>query len=186
MSKQLSTVERASRADGRAAAYQAALERRHGRELERARIARNNRVRRLGFGVTAVAVLAIGGVLAFGDFFDRPVGKAGEIDVQSSMAGFSPGTIHVVAGSTVTLNWWTQDAAMHLEGGVHTMIAPDLGLYETLPAESSRTISWTVPDRPGTYDVYCDTCCGGKDSPTMHGRIVIELVSASRPGTPVA
>jgi heme/copper-type cytochrome/quinol oxidase subunit 2 len=27
---------------------------------------------------------------------------------------------------------------------------------------------------PGTYDVYCDTCCGGKDSPTMHGSIVIE------------
>ena len=90
--------------------------------------------------------------------------------------------IRVVAGSTVTLDWWTQDAAMHLQGGVHTMIAPDLSLYETLRAESSRTISWTVPDKPGTYDVYCDSCCGGKDSPTMHGKIVVEPASATLAG----
>ena len=49
-----------------------------------------------------------------------------------------------------------------------------LGLYETLPAEGRRTVAFEAPDRPGTYDVYCDTCCGGKDSPTMHGTIVVE------------
>jgi heme/copper-type cytochrome/quinol oxidase subunit 2 len=53
------------------------------------------------------------------------------------------------------------------------MVAPELGLNEELNAESRRMISWPVPDKPGTYDVYCDSCCGGKDSPTMHGRIVI-------------
>jgi heme/copper-type cytochrome/quinol oxidase subunit 2 len=63
---------------------------------------------------------------------------------------------------------------MHLEGGVHTMIAPGLGLYEELPAESRSAVTWQVPNAPGTYDVYCDTCCGGKDSPTMHGTIVVE------------
>jgi cytochrome c oxidase subunit II len=126
------------------------------------------------FGVIVVAVLVVGGYLAFGDFLNRPAAAAGTIDVQSSMAGFTPSDIHVKAGSMVTLDWWTQDAAMHLQGGVHTMISPDLGLYEELRAESRKAVTWQVPNKPGAYDVYCDTCCGGKDSPTMHGKIVVE------------
>jgi plastocyanin len=127
------------------------------------------------FGALVLGVLAVGAVLAFGDFLDRPsTTAAGVIDVQSSMAGFTPAEIRVTAGATATMNWWTDDAAMHLQGGVHTMIAPDLGLYEELPAEGNRTVVWAVPDRPGTYDVYCDTCCGGKASPSMHGKIVVE------------
>ncbi len=132
------------------------------------------RARPLLFAAVVVVVLAAGAFLAFGDFLNRPAAAAGSIDVQSSMAGFTPSAIRVKAGATVTLDWWTQDASMHLEGGVHTMIAPELGLREELAAESRRAITWQVPDRPGTYDVYCDTCCGGKDSPTMHGTIVIE------------
>jgi heme/copper-type cytochrome/quinol oxidase subunit 2 len=54
------------------------------------------------------------------------------------------------------------------------MIAPDLGLHEELPAESRRAVSWTVPNKPGTYDVWCESCCGGKDNPQMHGKIVVE------------
>jgi plastocyanin len=134
-----------------------------------------DKVRALLFGALAVGVLAVGSVLAFGDFLDRPSSTAaGVIDVQSSMAGFTPAEIRVTAGSTVTMNWWTDDAAVHLQGGVHTMIAPDLELNEELPAEGSRSVVWAVPDRPGTYDVYCDTCCGGKASPSMHGKIVVE------------
>jgi cytochrome c oxidase subunit 2 len=125
------------------------------------------------FAGLVIGVLAIGSFLAFGDFLNRPAAAAGTIDVQSSMAGFTPSTITVTAGDTVTLDWWTQDAAVHLQGGVHTMISPDLGLNEQLPAESRRTVSWTVPNKPGTYDVWCETCCGCKDSPSMHGKIVV-------------
>ena len=163
------------RAAERTAASALAAERRATRQAARAREARVARVRKLAFGGVVLAVLAVGGVLAFGDFLDRPSGStAGVIDVQSSMAGFTPGEIKVTAGDTVTLNWWTDDAAAHLEGGVHTMVAPDLGLYEELPAEGTRLVTWTAPDKPGTYDVWCETCCGGKDSPTMHGKIVVE------------
>ncbi|MEO5918656.1 MAG: cupredoxin domain-containing protein [Candidatus Limnocylindrales bacterium] len=140
----------------------------------RQRQATESKLRAAVFGVIVVGVLALGALLAFGDFFNRPAAAGGAIDVQSSMAGFTPSEIRVTAGSTATFDWWTQDASMHLEGGVHTMIAPELGLYETLSAESRRLVTWQVPDKPGTYDVYCDTCCGGKDSPTMHGRIVID------------
>jgi len=139
---------------------------------------RAERMKQLTFGGLVIGVLAIGGYLAFGDFFNRPTAAAGSIDVQSSMAGFTPSTITVKAGDTVTLDWWTQDAAVHLQGGVHTMISDELGLNEELPAESRRAVTWTVPNRPGTYDVWCDSCCGGKESPTMHGKIVVLPESA--------
>ena len=169
------------RAAERTAASALAAERRATRQAARAREARVARVRKLAFGGVVLAVLAVGGALAFGDFLDRPAGgeTAGTIDVQSSMAGFNPSEIRVKAGETVTLNWWTDDAAPHLQGGVHTMVSPDLGLREELPAESTRLVTWTVPDKPGTYDVWCETCCGGKDSPTMHGTIVVEPASAA-------
>jgi cytochrome c oxidase subunit II len=132
------------------------------------------RLRPLAFAAVVVVVLTAGVYLAFGNFLTRPAAAAGTISVQSSMAGFTPSEIRVKAGATVTLDWWTEDAAMHLQGGVHTMIAPDLGLHEELPAESRRAVSWTVPNKPGTYDVWCESCCGGKDNPTMHGKIVVE------------
>lgn len=172
------------RAAERESLHAAANGRRATRQAARKRAERDATIRKVAFGSIVLVVLAIGGVLAFGDFFDRPSGDtaAGTIDIQSSMAGFTPSDIHVTAGKTVTLNWWTDDAAPHLQGGVHTMISPELGLDEALPAEGSRTVVWTVPDKPGTYDVWCDSCCGGKDSPTMHGRIVVEPASASISG----
>lgn len=150
-------------------------ERRAERERIRAAAkAGSNPARRVAFGAIIAVVLAAGGYLAFGDFFNRPAAAEGTIDVQSSMDGFTPSEIRVTAGTTVTMNWWTDDAAVHLQGGVHTMVAPELGLNEELPAEGTRMVFWQVPNTPGTYDVYCETCCGGKDSPTMHGKIVIE------------
>jgi plastocyanin len=177
-------TRRERRLAGRERAHAATLPRGDARRAGRATAQPGARMRMLAFGGIVVAVLAIGGALAFGDFVDRPAGgaAAGTIDVQSSMAGFTPGEITLAAGQTATLNWWTDDASLHLQGGVHTMVAPELGFYEELAAESSRLVTWTVPDRPGTYDVYCETCCGGKDSPSMHGRIVIEPDSASTTG----
>ena len=149
------------------------------RRAERDRIRASTRTstdgaRKVAFGAIVAAVLVVGGLLAFGDFLDRPGAAAGTVDVQSSMAGFTPSEIRVTAGTTATLEWWTDDAAVHLQGGVHTMIAPELGLSESLPAEGRRMVTWQVPNKPGTYDVYCDSCCGGVESPQMHGKIVIE------------
>ncbi len=140
---------------------------------------RGDGAQKLVFGVLAVVVLGAGAYLALGDFFGRDTGRTGVINVQSSMAGFTPSTIRVKAGEVVTLDWWTNDAAVHLDGGVHTMISPELGLNESLPAEGRRDVNWMVPNKPGEYDVYCDSCCGGKDSPTMHGKIVVEPADAA-------
>lgn len=122
-----------------------------------------------------VVVLGAGLVLGFGDFFDRPDGETAEaLPVQMSMAGFDPGIITARAGEELTVELWTTDAAPHLHNGVHTLISDELGIYEELPAESRRTVTLEMPTAPGDYDIYCDTCCGGKASPTMHGILRVE------------
>lgn len=118
-----------------------------------------------------IAVLSIGLFLGFGDFLGRPDGATANQPVRMSMAGFEPQMIHATAGEELTIEMWTTDSALHLEGGVHTLISDELGIYEELPAESRRTVMLQMPTEPGTYDIYCDTCCGGKDSPTMHGQL---------------
>jgi plastocyanin len=140
---------------------------------------RREALRRVAFGAVATILLAIGGYLAFGDFLDRDAPRPGVVSVQASMAGFTPSEIRVKAGEQVSLDFWTQDSPLHLVGGVHTLISEALGLSTELPGaeagETSRTtVRFTAPTAPGEYDIYCDTCCGGRESPSMHGRIVVE------------
>ncbi|HSL98238.1 MAG TPA: cupredoxin domain-containing protein [Candidatus Deferrimicrobiaceae bacterium] len=174
------TARRETRADRRTTQIQ---ERRLDRRLarHRAEAERREKAGRLAFGGVIVAVLAIGGYLAFGDFLGRPGGGAGNgaISVQASMAGFNPSEIHVKAGELVMIDFWTQDSPGHLQGGVHTMISDEMGLYATLPgadaASTSRVaVQFLAPSAPGVYDIYCDTCCGGRETPTMHGKVVVE------------
>ena len=119
-----------------------------------------------------VVVLGAGLVLGFGDFFGRPSDTGTVVTMRISMAGYAPNLLVAAPGETLTVDWWNTDNAMHLDGGwVHTLIAPELGINETLPAESRKTIRITAPAKPGDYDFYCDSCCGGKQSPTMHGTL---------------
>jgi heme/copper-type cytochrome/quinol oxidase subunit 2 len=59
------------------------------------------------------------------------------------------------------------------------MISEELGLYVELPgagavAESRVPVTFTAPARPGEYEIVCDTCCGGRENPTMRGTIIVE------------
>jgi len=120
-------------------------------------------------------VLGIGVAIGFGDFLDRPSpGATSALPVRLSMAGFEPALITARAGELLTLELWTTDAAPHLQGGVHTLISDELGFYEELPAESHRIVTLRMPTTGGDYDIYCNTCCGGKQSPTMHAILRVE------------
>ena len=140
----------------------------------------SERRRGLIFGAVAVAILAVGGFLAFGDFAgQRGATTADAIGVQASMAGFTPREIRVKAGAPVTMDFWTQDSAGHLDGGVHTMISEELGLHVELPgaaavSASRIAVTFTAPAAPGVYEIFCDTCCGGRENPTMRGAIIVE------------
>jgi len=172
-----------SRAERRAALLEdRRLERKRAQSVEfQARQHRLDRIRKGVFVLVVAAVLGGGVYLAAGDLLGQrgSASTADAIPVRLSMAGFEPGEIKVPAGQTVSVELWTTDAAPHLEGGVHTMISDDLDIYETLPAagmsgESRKVVTIATPTTPGTYDIYCDTCCGGKDSPTMHGKLTVE------------
>jgi heme/copper-type cytochrome/quinol oxidase subunit 2 len=144
------------------------------RAQQRARAERRAaRIRVLSFSLLLVSVLGTGVWLASADLFGQRGSATGPaaIAVRASMAGFTPRVIEAKAGEPVAIDFWTTDAAIHLAGGVHTFISDELGIYEQLRAESRRTFSFIAPSAPGDYDVYCDTCCGGRDSPTMHGVI---------------
>ena len=141
---------------------------------------RSNRVRQAAFGLIVAGALAVGGYLAFGDLAGQR-GAASAMDVipvRLSMAGFTPSEIRIPAGEDVAIELWTTDSAPHLQNGVHTMISDDLEIYEVLEAagptgESRRVVTITAPATPGVYDLYCDTCCGGKASPSMHGSLIV-------------
>ena len=174
----MTAEESESRRTRRAAARETARIRpkpRHDDATER----RSRRIRQGAFGLVVAGVLAVGGYLAFGDFAgQRGAATAEALPVRLSMAGFTPSEIRVPAGRTVSLELWTTDAAPHLQNGVHTMISDELGIHEELPAagptgESRRVVTITTPAKAGTYDIYCDTCCGGKASPSMHGTLTV-------------
>ncbi len=133
----------------------------------------NGSLRVVAFILTALAILGVGVALAGGDLLGQrgAASTAAAIPVRMSMAGYTPAEIHVKAGEPVTIELWTTDAAPHLKGGIHTLISDELGLYETVAAESRSTFNFTAPAKPGDYDFYCDTCCGGRASPTMHGTL---------------
>jgi cytochrome c oxidase subunit II len=124
----------------------------------------------------AVAVLGTGLAFGFGDFFgQRGTPSVPEaVSVRMSMAGFEPRIIHATAGERLTLEMWTTDSAPHLDRGVHTLISDELGIYEELRAQSRRIVTLKMPSTPGDYDIYCDTCCGGRLSPAMHGVLRVE------------
>lgn len=138
---------------------------------------RQRRIRAVAFGLLAVTVLGVGIYLAAGVFLGQrgTTTVAGALPVRLSMAGFDPKVITARAGQTVNLDFWNTDNAMHLDGGgVHTFIMDDQQIYVKIPAEARQAFSFTAPTTPGDYDFYCDTCCGGKASPTMHGTLRVE------------
>jgi cytochrome c oxidase subunit II len=141
---------------------------------------RQARARLGAFALVAAGVLAGGVYLAAGDLFGQRGAPSteGAVPVRLSMAGFTPAEIRLPAGEPVALELWTTDTAPHLEGGVHTLISDELDIYEELaaagPTGESRRIVQLAARPAGSYDIYCDTCCGGWESPTMHGRLVFE------------
>jgi cytochrome c oxidase subunit II len=143
---------------------------------ETARREAERRSRLLGgaaFALIALLVLGAGVYLAGGVFFGQrdTTNVASAVPMRISMAGFDPAVIRARPGQTVTLDWWNTDGAMHLQGGVHTMVSDTLGIRLELPAESRKTVTITAPMAPGDYDFWCDSCCGGKDNPKMHGTL---------------
>ena len=131
------------------------------------------KLRALAFVVLATAILG-GGIYLAGSVFmgqrDR-ASTSGAVAMRVSMDGFDPSPIQARPGETLTIDWWNTDGAMHLSNGVHTLVSDVLRVRFVLPAGSRKTITLTAPTTPGDYDFWCDSCCGGRDNPAMHGKL---------------
>jgi plastocyanin len=135
-----------------------------------------SKLRVLAFLVVAVAVLGAGVYMAGNIFFAHQDNSSvpGAIAVSSGMDGFTPSTLDAKPGQTLTLVWSNKDDAAMLTNGVHTLVSDSLKVRLELPAESTKTVQLTAPMTPGDYDFWCDSCCGGKDTPAMHGTLHVE------------
>jgi cytochrome c oxidase subunit 2 len=138
--------------------------------------AQPSRLRVLGFLVVAVVLLGAGIYMAGNTFFtSHDVSTpTGAIAVSSGMDGFTPKTLDAKPGQTLTLVWSNKDDAAMLTNGVHTLVSDSLKVRLEDPAESTVTVTLTAPMTPGDYDFWCDSCCGGKDTPAMHGTLHVE------------
>ena len=133
-------------------------------------------------GRTKKALFAIAIAAAFivaGAMLLRDVGQSTPIDasatpVHVSMSGFEPATITVKAGALLKIDLINMDNQYHTDGGGwHNFAMDDFSM--NISVEPSGQKVFTVPtSSPGTYGWYCSVCCGGRASPAMNGRLIVE------------
>ncbi len=136
----------------------------------------NNRLRAVAFAAVALLIIGAGAYLAGSVFLGQrgSTSVPGAMTMRISMDGFDPKVITAKPGQVLTIDWWNTDGAVHLEGGVHTMVSDTANIHESVAAESRKTITITAPTAPGDYDFWCDSCCGGKENEQMHGTLRVE------------
>ena len=96
------------------------------------------------------------------------------IQVRASMGGFDPRGLTIKAGETVRIELTSMDNSMHSDGGGwHEFAIDALGIDWKVGPSSTRVFEFAAPATAGTYDFYCDICCGGKENPSMQGKVTV-------------
>ena len=134
---------------------------------------KQNAKRTVAFGLIATFVLGLV-VTALLSFYDRTTATAeGAVPVRINMSGFDPAVIQANVGEPLTIELINLDNSMHTDGGGwHNFVVEQLGVNEKVGPEN-RLVFTITPTEAGEYDFYCDVCCGGKENPYMHGRLVV-------------
>ncbi len=91
-----------------------------------------------------------------------------------TMEGFMPATLTVPANRLVRVRVVNPDSSHHSDGGgVHGFTIVKLGVDAKVQPETIQVV--TIPPSPaGEYEFYCDTCCGGKENPSMQGLLKVK------------
>ena len=146
------------------------------RQTRRLRRRRQQRIRAIIFSVIVLVVLGFAGYLLKPVIFRTPPPPmAGNvIDVVADMAGFNMKEIRLKAGEPVTIRLESLDNSHHTDGGgKHQFAVDELGL-NIIAQPLSTNYATFVPQEPGTYNFYCNICCGGRANPTMNGTLIVE------------
>ena len=96
-----------------------------------------------------------------------------DVTLRITMEGFTPPTLTVPANRLVRVRIVNPDNAHHSDGGgVHGFTIVKLGVDAKVQPETIQIV--TIPPTPsGEYAFYCDTCCGGKENPSMQGLLKV-------------
>ncbi len=98
-----------------------------------------------------------------------PVRGTADLTMRIDMGGFTPAQLPVPAGRSQRLLLVNPDNSHHTDGGgVHQFAVPQLGIDVKVPPLTNMVITLPAAE-PGDYSFYCDTCCGGKENPSMQG-----------------
>ncbi|MFV2063586.1 MAG: cupredoxin domain-containing protein [Chloroflexota bacterium] len=131
-------------------------------------------VRMALFGAIVVAVVAAAAFVLVDRFQGPATLEQTAIQVRADMGGFDPGELTVSAGETVRIEFASLDTPYHNDGGGwHQFAIDDLGIDWQVGPQSSEVFSFQAPAQPGSYDFYCDICCGGKENPNMQGTLTV-------------
>lgn len=125
----------------------------------------------------AVIALVVGGV-AIGLVVTRLQGPGATdtaaVQVHASMGGFDPPALTVKAGQLVKVELSSMDTSMHSDGGGrHQFAIDELDVDWQVGPLSSEVFEFTAPTTAGEYSWYCDICCGGKENPSMQGKLTV-------------
>ena len=142
------------------------------------RMQAQHRSSNLGVRITVFIVLALavaGGAayaLAPKELATADTGLT-DVTLRISMGGFTPADLTVPADRPLRLRIINPDNSHHSDGGgVHGFTIVALGINALVQPETTAVIS--IPAAAaGDYAFYCDTCCGGKENPSMQGVLKI-------------
>jgi cytochrome c oxidase subunit 2 len=97
-----------------------------------------------------------------------------DVTLRIDMGGFTPPYLSAPAGRPLRLRIVNPDNSHHSDGGgVHGFTIVALGIDERVQPETTKVV--TIPAASvGEYAFYCDTCCGGKENPSMQGVLTIK------------
>jgi plastocyanin len=100
-----------------------------------------------------------------------------DYSVNMSMTGFTPPNFSIPAGKPVSIQFNNVDSPFHgiTNGALHQFAIDELGIDVRLDGKQSTVINLPALE-PGTYEFYCNVCCGGKVNPSMQGKLTVEGV----------
>ncbi len=133
--------------------------------------------RAIWFVLGALGVLSVAAFLAAEPLRPRPAASEPGQSVPQvfvSMAGYEPNRLTARAGQGFTVRFVNQDNRFHTDGGGwHQFRIDGTGIDVRIPPSSQPTA--TLPAlAAGTYEFYCDICCGGRANPAMRGVLEVK------------
>ena len=135
---------------------------------------RSRPIRLAAFAIIAVLVGGVAISLAVSRLQGPAATNTAAVQIHASMAGFDPPALTVKAGQVVKIELSSMDSSMHSDGGGwHQLAIEALGINWKVGPESGKVFEFTAPATAGTYSWYCDVCCGGKENPSMQGKLTV-------------